>query len=947
MGYLISKIVIVICLLNINFQLLAIDMPKPLNNYNVKCYGTADGLPQDSITDIALLPDGQLLVSSYAGLVIFDGNRFSDTIPNSDNYFPHVESFNIDVNKQGFIWIGTTTTGAYGLFENQIHHYDMENGLDSNFVFDVLALDNGALIVTDGSIFLVNPLSENPVQKIDMTQFDENRKKFFKGDSGELLYASDNGIWFYENNKWQSKYFFKNGLKISSNSVIGLKSDMVLLAQLDKVVQVGSDEIKYMVPGFIDNLDMDVTKMLVDYEQSIWMTTNQYGLMRYSRRGLERIDSFPSNRLASIVEDVDGVIWVATTSGLCYVKHEAFKSYGEKQGLDNEFIEYIAIDEEDIIYALPYPPFYDMYTIEKNQTTIVDMFLEKTQKGNRINVITTDDKEQVWAASQNKIGLLNQGVFEPSINIQTRIRGFVVENDTFWYENGEYLIKNKNNKELKIPLNTNNDIVIVSISQALNGDILVAEKSGAYRVVNDVAHSFDIPLKASACMREFNADELWVCSKGLWLKNNNKNHYFGYEHGLTDGQVHEVINDNLGNIWAATNAGLFRILRNDIDAIISGQKIGKVFERFSEKDGIKSSEFNGSGNGAVKTKDGRLWFAGQGGVTVVDPELALFQSDKKLKPFVEHLLIDNHSILPSQWKNIAPNPQTINMSFGAVFLSDAKNLTFRYKFLPYQKKWKTGQSANFPQLQPGKYQLNVQVKYYQNSWSDSMLKEMHVMPAWYQTWWFKIVASLILILIIFGLPLWRIQRLNKKSEELEALVENRTVLLTKANEKLFQQSRLDVLTGIANRREFIDQIGKLIKENPPHICLALIDIDDFKAYNDHYGHIAGDECLKKVSKILDDIPSKHCSVARFGGEEFVLLFDSLQIQEAASLITDMCNELENIAIPHINSSVENVISLSIGLVENKKGERVESLINRSDIAMYQAKANGKNKLVVN
>jgi diguanylate cyclase (GGDEF)-like protein len=421
---------------------------------------------------------------------------------------------------------------------------------------------------------------------------------------------------------------------------------------------------------------------------------------------------------------------------------------------------------------------------------------------------------------------------------------------------------------------------------------------------------------------------------------------FNEKNGLTNGHVHDVIEDDVGNIWVTSNSGLFRILRKDIDAIKMDDTVEFKIVKYSEKDGMVNSEFNGSSSGAVKTENGLMWFASQGGVVVVDSEKIFTARKKELTPFIEHMYVDEKQILQKDKHNIEPNPGSVHFHFGAVFLSDARNLSYRYKLKPLMTGWNEQRVADFMDLDYGQYDLTVQVRYKENEWSTPLYKTFYIEPAWFQTWWFRFLFVLLSILLLFGLPYWRIKSLNESRRQLKKRVEEQTKSLVLANERLQLLSRVDELTDIANRRAFISKIEKHCQKSNPNICLALIDVDNFKAYNDYYGHVAGDECLIKIARILSVFSNEHCLVARFGGEEFVMLFNSVTLKEAEKIVENMHNYLESKQYPHEKSKVKDFVSLSSGLVKCRKNESVESLIDRADKAMYQAKSKGKNRIVV-
>jgi len=734
-----------------------------------------------------------------------------------------------------------------------------------------------------------------------------------------------------------------------SESSVTIADTDYLLAENGQVFKINNGVTELLIAELIENTPVSITRLMLDSKNKLWIATESHGLFRYSSTGLESFSHLPNNRLSSIVEDEDGAIWVGTSGGLCMLKIGAVRSIGIQQGLRNENIHTVAVDINDKVYAIPYGKISNLTYIEHYEIKNTKITLSENIDNDIIHGIANDEKGELWIATESKIAKLTNNEIETHIELQAGTQRFLVANDVFWYQEKNKLIKYENKVKSIIPLGQETEIDIRAMSFAVNGDVLIAEKKKAYRITENNARELAIPLDVTSCIHEFVEGEIWVCSGGLWLRKGHSNYYFGKDEGLTNvinGHIHDVINDKYGNIWAVSNSGLFRILRQDIDDLISGKVRTPKFVKFSEKDGMKSSEFNGSSSTAVSTKDGKLWFASQGGVVEVDPDLTLYNSQKVLKPFIEHLFIGDDLISLSQWGEIAANPKTIHMHFGAVFLSEAKNISYRYKLFPYYKNWQTGDSAHFPELEPGNYQLFVQARFYQNKWSDSLMKTMTVLPAWYQTPVFRTMAILLIILIIFGFPLWRIHRLKQNRKELKQLVATQTQSLLLANKRLDMLSRIDELTGIANRRELMNKMEVLCK-NPDHkVCLALIDIDDFKAYNDYYGHIGGDDCLVKVARLLNIFSSEQCLVARFGGEEFVMLFDCSDINTALDIVTKMYESIKESAILHAKSSVSEFISLSAGLVVRKNAEPVEKIIDRADVAMYKAKSNGKNKMVI-
>lgn len=180
------------------------------------------------------------------------------------------------------------------------------------------------------------------------------------------------------------------------------------------------------------------------------------------------------------------------------------------------------------------------------------------------------------------------------------------------------------------------------------------------------------------------------------------------------------------------------------------------------------------------------------------------------------------------------------------------------------------------------------------------------------------------------------------------LVEERTQL-ERANQELNFLSSVDGLTGIPNRRcfdQFLSQLWSQSTRIGEPIALIMCDIDFFKAYNDTYGHLQGDECLKKVATTLKDSLKRQVDfVARYGGEEFVVVLSNTQLEGAKNVAETLRANVENMAIPHRLSSISPSVTISLGLAIGYANSTVlpEALIEAADNALYQAKQNGRNR----
>ncbi|MFM0325217.1 sensor domain-containing diguanylate cyclase [Caballeronia glebae] len=178
----------------------------------------------------------------------------------------------------------------------------------------------------------------------------------------------------------------------------------------------------------------------------------------------------------------------------------------------------------------------------------------------------------------------------------------------------------------------------------------------------------------------------------------------------------------------------------------------------------------------------------------------------------------------------------------------------------------------------------------------------------------------------------------------------------RTEEKLAQMQRelerlsfSDSLTGVGNRRRFDDVLTRewhAAKDSGKPLSLVMIDIDFFKSYNDYYGHVQGDECLKRVARVLGEAAGPQHFLGRFGGEEFALILADTDA-EAAMRVAQRCRALiAGEAIPHVRSPHDQQVTASFGVGTVVPGERMDvtAFINLTDAQLYQAKDNGRNRI---
>lgn len=199
---------------------------------------------------------------------------------------------------------------------------------------------------------------------------------------------------------------------------------------------------------------------------------------------------------------------------------------------------------------------------------------------------------------------------------------------------------------------------------------------------------------------------------------------------------------------------------------------------------------------------------------------------------------------------------------------------------------------------------------------------------------------------------YRIEQVERR--DYLASLREKTLLqrIQRANHELQQLSKTDQLTGIRNRRSFDEAASHASGGSGRPRALILLDVDYFKKYNDSEGHVAGDDCLRRVAGRLRNALCRddgdRSFVARYGGEEFVVLLDNCVVSAALAIGERLRLAVIDEAIPHLNRpDGREIVTVSLGIAVSGDGrEIIYEMVNRADVALYEAKRQGRDRLVL-
>ena len=463
-----------------------------------------------------------------------------------------------------------------------------------------------------------------------------------------------------------------------------------------------------------------------------------------------------------------------------------------------------------------------------------------------------------------------------------------------------------------------------------------------------------------ASLHEDAQGRIWVgTAKGLDLvefQADGKIRFRSYAAPMRAPKVLAIRHDQQGNLWCSTIAGLYRL----------DPATGQV-SHFGPSDGLTEGF---TVNSSAAGDNGVLYFGGVHGMTGVTPS-AVRSVSVPPQVAITDVTVFNQSVqdgkLGDQVEIAGPvlAPRSITLSsqasvfsleFAALHYTEPNESRYAYQLQGFDRDWvvtdAAHRSASYTNLNPGRYVFRVKAANHLGVWNtDPATLEITITPPFWQRWWFRTLVFALAASALWNAYRWRIRRLTRHQTELEQLVTARTTELEESNRKLAALSTTDGLTGVSNRRGFdlaLEAEWRRAARTGQSLALMMLDVDFFKKYNDHYGHLAGDAALRKVADLITTHGRRTSDiVARYGGEEFALLSAATDSADAFGVAEEIVAELQRRQFPHEQSPF-GVMTISVGVAVMipTEGSSPELLVQAADRALYRAKEKGRNQALL-
>jgi diguanylate cyclase (GGDEF)-like protein len=930
----------------------------PVNNYLYDTWTSRDGLPHNSINAITQTQDGYLWFATWEGIARFNGKEFKNFTRSAESGLSDSGIRTLYTDSDGGLLAG----GARGgLVKRKPHDWQALTPI-KNLINSVLRDSNGGLWIGlqgEGLVFRSNDNADNQIILEALSVY-----KLALCKNGDVLASTSQGLYRISSTKTK---------KITQIS--GLEHVPVYAAVEDPLgrIIVGSQSgvwtyEKGQLSRFHEQLNnVRIAAILIDKQGGYWFGTSNQGVYHFSDNklfSLTELDGLPHNNILAIYQDRENSIWIGTNGGLTRLRHAPFTTWNQRKGLKGNYIRTVlALGDEGIVVGGS----NGLNVINNKKINSYTPTTEENEVSKSISVLSLARAADggVWVGtSQNGLFKLNNERLK-HIELQglptQQIRAILEDQQGhLWVGTTGGLVKYSNDGTRHFFTTQNGlpDNYIMALTEDEKGQIWVGTGVGVAVIKEGKAQTLDIQvLEKAQYVFGFYAEEkyMWMTTdRGLirYRFADKSLAIIGQKQGLPLDKLFQVLPDTTGYFWLTSNRGIWRISRQEANAVADGVQSFINFEHYNELDGMPTSQLNGGSNPAASIdSSGQLWFATAKGVITTHPQRIKQLVTSQFPTTIEQVRADQ------TWLNLGNKEDVVlpagnqRMTFhfvGLGFIS-SEHIQYRTKLEGLESDWiKRGSRgvAEYTNLSPGKYRFLVNAYYpYQENEINEASFSFTIQPYWWQKRVVQFGLLFILILSIILSVRWRLHLLSQSELKLKYEVAQKTQALQLQASDFERQAREDKLTGLHNRLAFDEWINRIYSISQiTTLSIVMLDIDHFKKINDTYTHLAGDKVLQKIGRGLSQLEHRNCFIARWGGEEFVMGVIGWPPDQVYAL----CEKINLLVKEQDYKEVDEFLSvtISIGLVNADTSDDIEYLMRCADEELFKVKNNGRDGISV-